>query len=135
MSSSGSNPTTPTMEGIDEAKIGGRRRMVPGELLLQGGAPVGQGTTGVVSVASETEAVARGEEVIDEVTVLTGGPLNDVPPIQADVMVDSRRGATTSRGMIRGRPHADSAHSSGPHWPRGEMGSIADRDLLPLRIR
>ena len=109
--------------------------MVPGELLLQGGALVGQGTKGVVSVASEMEAAARDEEVIDEATVLTGGPLNDVPLIKADAMVDLKRGATTSRGMIRGRPHADSAHSSGPHWPREEMGSIAVRDLLPLRIR
>ena len=125
----------PIMGEGSEVKIGGSRRMVPGELLLQGGAPVGQGTMGVVSVATETEAVAQGEEVIDEVTVLTGGPLNDVPPINADVMVDSRRGATTSRGTIRGRPHADSAHSSGPHWPQEKTGSIAARDLLPLRIR
>ena len=125
----------PIMEKGREVRIGGRRRMVPGELLLQGGAPVGQGMTGVVSVATETEAVAQGEEVIDEVTVLTRGPLNDVTPIEPDVMVDSRRGATTSRGTIRGRSHADSAHSSGPHWPREETGSIAARDLLPLRIR
>ena len=123
------------MEEDSEAKIGGSRRTVPGELLLQGGALVGQGTKEAVSVASEMGAAARDEEVIDEVTVLTGGPLNDVPPIKADVMVDSRRGATTSRGTIRGRSHADSARSSGPHWPREETGSIAARDLLPLRIR
>ena len=121
-----------TMEEIDEARIGGSRRMVPGELLVQGGAPVGQGMTGVASVATETGAVAQGEEVIDEVTVLTGGPLNDVPPIKADVMVDSRRGATTSRGTIRGRSHADSAHSSGPQWPQEKTGSIAACNLLLL---
>ena len=126
---------TLTTEEIDEARIGGSRRMVPGELLLQEGAPVGQGMMGVESVATETEAVAQGEEVIDEVTVLTGGPLSDVTPIETDVMVDSRRGATTSRGTIRGRSHADSARSSGPHWPREETGSIAARDLLPLRTR
>ena len=122
------------MEEDSEAKIGGSRRTVPGELLLRGGALVGQGTKGVVSVASETEAVARGEEVIDEVTVLTGGPLNDVPLIKADAMVDLKRGMTT-KGMIRGRLPADLAHSSGPHWPRDEMGSTAARDLLRLRIR
>ena len=125
----------PIMEKGREVKTGGRRRMDPGELLLPGGAQVGQGMTGVVSVATETEAVAREEEVIDEVTVLTRGPLNDVTPIEPDVMVDSRRGATTSRGTIRGRSHADSAHSSGPHWPQEKTGSIAARDLLPLRIR
>ena len=117
-----------------EVKIGGSRRTVPGELLLQGGALVGQGTKGVVSVASEMEAAARDEEVIDEATVLTGGPLNDVPLIKADAMVDLKRG-TMTRGMIRGRLHADSGHFSGPHWPREEMGSTAVRDPLPLRIR
>ena len=125
----------PTTEKGREVKIGGRRRTDPGELLLPGGAQVGQGMTGVVSVTTEAEAVAREEEVIDEVTVLTRGPLNDVTPIEPDVMVDSRRGATTSRGTIRGRSHADSARSSGPHWPREETGSIAARDLLPLRTR
>ena len=125
---------TLTTEEIDEARIGGSRRMVPGELLLQGGAPVGQRMTGAVSVATETEAVARGEEVIDEVTVLTGGPLNDVPLIKADATVDLKRGMTI-REMIRGRLHADSGHFSGPHWPRDEMGLTAARDLLPLRIR
>ena len=109
--------------------------MVPGELLLRGGAPVGQGMTGVVSVATETEAVAQGKEVIDEVTVLTGGPLNDVPLIKADAMVDLKRGATTSRGMIRGRPLVDSARSSGPHWPREETGSTVVLALLPRRTR
>ena len=117
-----------------EVKIGGSRRMVPGELLLQGGALVGQGTKEAVSVASEMEAAARDEEVIDEVTVLTGGPLNDVPLIKADAMVDLKRG-TTTRGMIRGRLHADLGHFSGPHWPREETGSTAVRDPLPLRIR
>ena len=123
-----------TMREDSEAKIGGSRRTVPGELLLQGGALVGQGTKGVVSVASEMEAAARDEEVIDEATVLTGGPLNDVPLIKADATVDLKRG-TTTRGMIRGRLHADLGHFSGPHWPRDEMGLTAVRDLLPLRIR
>ena len=125
----------PIMEKGREVKIGGRRRTDPGELLLPGGAQVARGMTGVVSVATETEAVAREEEVIDEVTVLTRGPLNDVTLIEPDVMVDSRRGMTTSRGTIRGRSHADSAHSSGPHGPQEKTGSIAARDLLPLRIR
>ena len=93
----------PIMGEDSEAKIGGSRRTVPGELLLQGGALVGQGTKGVVSAESEMEAAARDEEVIDEATVLTGDPLNDVPLIKADAMVDLKRG-TTTRGMIRGRP-------------------------------
>ena len=134
MSSSRSIQMMLIMEEDSEAKIGGSRRTVPGELLLQGGALVGQGTKEAVSVASEMAAAARDEEVIDEVTVLTGGPLNDVPLIKADATVDLKRGMTT-RGMIRGRLHADSAHSSGPHWPRDEMGLTAARDLLPLRIR
>ena len=135
MSSSRSIQMMLIMEEDSEAKIGGSRRTVPGELLLQGGALVGQGTKGVVSVASEMEAAARGEEVIDEATVLTGGPLNDVPLIKADAMVDLRRGATTSRGTIRGRLHAGSAHSSGPHWPQEEMESTEARGLLPRRGR
>ena len=125
---------TLTTEEIDEARIGGSRRMVPGELLLQAGVLVGQGMKEAVSVASEMVAAARDEEVTDEVTVLRGGPLNDVALIKADAMVDLKRGMTT-KGMIRGRLPADSAHSSGPHWPRDEMGLTAVRDLLPLRIR
>ena len=125
----------PIMEKGREAKTVGHRRMDPEEPLHLGEAQAARGMTGVVSVATETEAVAREEEVIDEVTVLTRGPLNDVTLIEPDVMVDSRRGTTTSRGTIRGRSHADSARSSGPHWPREETGSIAARDLLPLRIR
>ena len=123
------------MGGGRGVKIGGRRRLVPGELRPREGAPVGQGMTGAVSVATETEAVALDEEMIDEETVLIGGPLSDMTLIGTDVMVDSRRGATTSRGTIRGRPHAGSAHSSGPHWPQEKTGSTAARDLLPLRIR
>ena len=123
-----------TMEEIDEARIGGSRRMVPGELLLQAEVLVGRGMKEAVSVASEMVAAARDEEVTDEVTVLIGGPLNDVPLIKADATVDLKRGMTT-KGMIRGRLPADSAHSSGPHWPRDEMGLTAVRDLLPLRIR
>ena len=125
---------TLTTEEIDEARIGGSRRMVPGELLLQAGVLVGQGMKEAVSVASEMVAAARDEEVTDEVTVLIGGPLNDVALIKADATVDLKRGMTT-KGMIRGRLPADSAHSSGPHWPRDEMGLTAVRDLLPLRIR
>ena len=122
-------------EEDSEAKIGGSRRTVPGELLLQGGALVGQGTKEAVSVASEMEAAARDEEVIDEATVLTGGPLNDAIVIEPGAMVDSMRGATTSRGTIRGRLHAGLAHSSGPHWPREGAESIEARGLLPHRIR
>ena len=125
---------TPTMEEIDEAKIGGRRRMVPGERLLQAGVLVGRGMKEAVSVANETVAAARDEEVTDEATVLRGDPLNDVALIKVDVMVDLRKGMT-SKGMIRGRLPADSAHSSGPHWPRDEMGLTAARGLLRLRIR
>ena len=125
---------TLTTEEIDEARIGGSRRMVPGELLLQAGVLVGRGMKEAVSVASEMVAAARDEEVTDEVTVLIGGPLNDVPLIKADATVDLKRGMTI-REMIRGRLHADSGHFSGPHWPRDEMGLTAARDLLPLRIR
>ena len=107
--------------------------MDPGELLLPGGAQVARGMTGVVSVATETEAVAREEEAIDEVIVLTRGPLNDVTLIGPDVMVDSRKGTMTSRGMIRGRSLVDSARSSGPHWPREETGSIVVLARLPRR--
>ena len=134
MSSSGSNPTTPTMEGIGEAKIGGRSRMVLGGRPLQAEVLVSRGRKEAVSVANETVAAARGEETIDEVTVQKEDPLNDVALIKVDVMVDLRKGMT-SKGMIRGRLPADLAHSSGPHWPRDEMGLTAARDLLLLRIR
>ena len=90
--------------------------------------------TGAVSVATETEAVALDEEMIDEETVLIGDPLNDVTPVRTDAMADSRRGATKSRGTIRGRPRAGLARSSGPHWPQEETGLTADRDLLPRQI-
>ena len=56
---------------------------------------------GAVALIEET----IDEEVIDEETVLRGDPLNDAIVIEPDVMVDSRRGATTSRGTIRGRLH------------------------------
>ena len=108
--------------------------MVPGGRPLQAEVLVSRGRKEAVSVANETVAVARDEEVTDEATVLRGGPLNDVALIKADAMVDLKRGMM-SKGMIRGRLPADSAHSSGPHWPQEEMGSIAVRDLLPLRIR
>ena len=126
---------TVTMGGRREAKIGGHRLQVPGDPLRQGEVQLGRGLRGAVSVANEMEAGARDEEVVDEETVPNGEPLNGVKLIEPDDMVDSRRGATTSRGTIRGRSHADSAHSSGRHWPREETGSIAARDLLPLRIR
>ena len=58
----------PIREKGREVTIGGRRRMDPGELLQPGEDQVTRGTTGVVSVATEMEAVAREEEVIDEVT-------------------------------------------------------------------
>ena len=119
----------PTMEEGREAKIGGRGRLVREGLLLQGEARAGQGTI------DETGVVTRREEVIDEVTVLNGDPLNDVTPVRTDVMADSRRGATKSRGTIRGRPRAGLARSSGPHWPQEETGLTADRDPLPRQIR
>ena len=125
---------TPTMEEIDEAKIRGHRRRVPGERLLQAEVQVGRGMTEAVSVVNETVVAARDEETIDEVTVLREDPLNDVALIKVDVMVDLRKGMT-SKGMIRGRLPAGSAHSSGPHWPRDEMGLTAARGLLRLRIR
>ena len=123
----------PIIERGHGVKIGGRRRMDPGELLQPGEAQVTRGTTGVVSVATEMEAVAREEEAIDEVIVLREDPLNDVKLIGPDVMVDSRKGTTTSRGTIRGRSHVDSARFSGPHWPREETGSIVVLARLPRR--
>ena len=93
------------MEERREVRKGGHRRQVPGGPLRQVGAPVDQGTTGVVSAVNETEAVSLGEGVIDEETVLTGGPLNDAMVIEPGAMVDSMRGATTSRGTIHGRLH------------------------------
>ena len=134
MSSSRGSRTTRTMGERREVKIGGRRRRAPGDLLRQEEVLIDQGTTGAVGVATATEAGVLGEEMIDEETVLKGEPLTDVITIEPDDMVDSRRGATTSRGTIRGRSHADSAHSSGPHWPQEKTGSIAARDLLLLRI-
>ena len=125
----------PIMERGHGVKIGGRRRMDPGEPLLPGEAQVARGTTGAVSVVTETGAVVREEEVIDEVIVLRRDTLNDVTLIGPDVMVDSRKGTTTSRGTIRGRSHVDSARFSGPHWPREETGSIVVLALLPRRTR
>ena len=125
---------TPIMEGIDEPKIGGRRRMIPGGRLLQAEVLVGRGMTEAVTVANETAAVARGEETIDEVTVGKGDPLNDVAVIKVDAMVDLRKGMTT-RGTIRGRLLGGSAHSSGPHWPQDEMGLNEAQGLPRLRIR
>ena len=93
------------MEKGREVKIGGRRRMDPGEPLLPGEAQVARGTTAAVSVVNETGAVVREEEVIDEVIVLRRDTLHDATLIGPDVMVDSRRGATTSRGTIHGRLH------------------------------
>ena len=125
---------TPTMEGIDEAKTGGHSRMVLGGRLHQAEVQVSRGMKEAVSVANETAAVARDEEMTDEATVQREDLLNDVALIKVDVMVDLRKGMT-SKGMIRGRLPADSAHSSGPHWPRDEMGLTAARGLLRLRIR
>ena len=125
---------TPIMEGIDEPKIGGRRRMIPGGRLLQGEGLVARGMIEAVTVASEMAAVARGEEAIVGMTVGTGDLLNDVVVIKVGAMVDLRKGMMI-RGMIRGRPLGDSAHSSGPHWPQDEMGLNEARGLLRLRIR
>ena len=125
---------TPIMERIDEPKIGGRRRMIPGGRLLQAEVLVARGMTEAVTVANETAAVARGEETIVGMTVGKGDLLNDVVVIKVDAMVDLRKGMMT-RGMIRGRPPGDSAYSSGPHWPQDEMGSNEVQDLPRLRIR
>ena len=125
---------TPTMEEIDEAKTGGHSRMVPGERLLQAEVQVSRGMKEAVSVANETAAVARDEEMTDEATVQREDLLNDVALIKVDVMVDLRKGMM-SRGVIRGRLPGDSAHSSGPHWPQDEMGSNEAQGLPRLRIR
>ena len=98
--------------------------MDPGELLRAGEVQVTKGATEVVSVASETEAVVREKGAIDEATVLKEDPLIVVKLIGIDVMVDLKRVTTTSRRTTRGRSHVDSARFSGPHWPRGETGSI-----------
>ena len=108
--------------------------MVLGGRPLQAEVLVSRGMKEAVSVANETVVAARDEEMTDEVTVLREGPLNDVALTKVDVMVDLRKGMT-SKGMIRGRLPADSAHSSGPHWPREGTESIEARDLLPHRIR
>ena len=123
----------PIMEKGREVKIGGRRRMDPGELLLPGEAQAARGMMGAASVVNETGVVGRGEEVIDEVIVLRRDTLHDVTLIGPDVMEDSRKGTTTSRGTIRGRSHVDSARFSGPHWPREETGSIVVLARLPRR--
>ena len=122
------------MEGIGEAKIEGRSRMVLGGRPLQAEVLVSRGMKEAVIVANETAAAARGEEMIDEVTVQKEDPLNDVALIKVDVMVDLRKG-TMTRGMIRGRLPGGSAHSSGPHWPQDEMGLNEARGLPRLRIR
>ena len=116
-------------------KIGGRRRQVPDDLLRQGEVQLGRGPMGAASVATEMEAGARGEEVIDEETVPNGEPFTGARMIEPDDMVDSRRGAMTSRGMIHGKLHAGSAHSSGPHWPQEGTGSIEVRGLPLHRTR
>ena len=125
----------PIMEEGREAKNGCRRRLDPDEPLQPGEAQVARGVMGAASAVSETGVAGRGEEVIDEVIVLRRDTLNDVTLIGPDVMVDSRKGTMTSRGMIRGRSLVDSARSSGPHWPREETGSIVVLALLPRRTR
>ena len=90
---------------------------------------------GAASVVTEMEAVVLGEGVIDEETAPNEEPLTDVRMIEPDDMVDSERGATTSRGMIHGKLRADSDHFSGPHWPPEGTGSIADKDRLLRRLR
>ena len=125
----------PIMEKGREAKNGGRRRLDPDEPLQPGEAQVARGVMGAASVVNETGVVGRGEEVIDEVIVLRRDALHDMMLIGPDVMVDSKKDTTTSRGTIRGRPLVDSASSSGPHWPREETGSIVVLALLPRRTR
>ena len=123
------------MEKGREVRIGGRRRLDPGELLRPGEVQVTRGATGVVNVATEMEAVVREKGAIDEVTVLKEDPLIVVKLIGIDVMVDLRKVTTTCRGTTRGRSHVDSARFSGPHWPREETGSIVVLALLPRRTR
>ena len=91
------------MEKGREARKGGHRRQVRGDLLRQVGAPVGQGTTGVASVVNEIEAMSLGEGVIDEETVLIGDLLNGAMAIEPGAMVDWMKDAKMSRGTIRGK--------------------------------
>ena len=123
----------PIMEEGREAKNGGRSRLDSGEPLQPGEAQVARGVMGAASAVSETGVAGRGEEVIDEVIVLRRDALHDMMLIGPDVMVDSKKDTTTSRGTIRGRPLVDSASSSGPHWPREETGSIVVLALPPRR--
>ena len=117
------------MGGGREAKIGGHSRTA------REGAQAGQEMMGVAIVVSEggTGVAIRKEEVIDEAIVLRRDTPHDVTLTGPDVMVDSKKGTTTSRGMIRGRSLVDSARSSGPHWPREETGSTVVLALLPRR--
>ena len=121
---------TPTMKGGSEAKIGGHSRT--GREGVQAGREM-MGVAIVVSVGG-TGVVIRREEAIDEVTVLNVDPLNDVTPVRIDVMADSRRDVTTSRGMIPGKPRADSGHFSGPHWPPEKTGSTVGKDRLLRQV-
>ena len=123
------------MEGRLGARIGGHRRQVPGEPLRREEVRLGQGAKGIAIVVNETEAGALDEGVIDEETVPNGEPLNGVKLIEPDDMVDSRRGAMTSNGTTRGKLHAVSARSSGPHWPQERTGSIEAWGLPLHRTR
>ena len=86
-----------------------------------------------MSAVSVMGAAGREEEAIVEAIVLRTDVLPDTMPIGPDVMVDLKKDMTRSRGTIRGRPLADLARSSGPHWPREEMGSTVVLALLPRR--
>ena len=123
------------MEKGREARTGGHRRQVRGDPLRQVGAPVGQGTTGVASVANEIEAVNLGEGVIDEETAQIGDSLNGAMAIGPGATVNWMKEVKMSRGTIHGKLPVGWAHSSGPHWPQEEMGSSEVRGLLPLPDR
>ena len=122
---------TPIMREGSEAKIGGPSRTV------REGAQADQEMMGVVTVVSidETGVVIRRKEMTDEVAVLNADPLRDAMMVEIDVTADLRKGATTSRGTVPGRPRADLDHSSGPHWPQEGTGSIAGKDPLLCQAR
>ena len=60
---------------------------------------------GVVNAENETGAGARDEEANDEGIAPNEEPLIGARMIEPDDMVDSKRGAMTSRGTLRGKPH------------------------------
>ena len=122
---------TPTTREGSEAKIGGPSRTV------REGAQADQEMMGVVTVVSidATGVVIRRKEMTDEVAVLNADPLRGVTMVEIDVTADLRKGATTSRETVPGKPRADLDRSSGPHWPRERTGSIAGKDPLLRQVR